>query len=91
MSLSNHIAGILGASLALTLLVRCGAGTPTPLEQSEVLSYSAGEVGCVQVGATKADIDGCRNAIKSYWCGKGGPLYEAGACVYPPPVDGGAQ
>lgn len=74
-------------------LEACGAATPTPLEQQEVGQDLKSEAACIVQGATRADIDGCRNAVKAYWCGKdGGALHVAGACTYTPdggPKDGG--
>lgn len=77
----------------LFAVLACGAGTPTPLEQQEVGQDLKSEAVCIVQGATRADIDGCRNAIKAYWCGRdGGALHVAGACTYDAgPKDGGGQ
>lgn len=78
----------------MAFLFGCGAGTPTPLEQAEVVDDGASQMTCVQVGQSRAAIDACRNAVKAYWCGDGGPLHEAGACTYhapSAPKDGGGQ
>jgi hypothetical protein len=80
--------------IACVVILGCGAGTPTPLEQAEIADYGSAQLMCVQVAKSASDADGCRNAVKAYWCGDGGPLQQAGACFYRPvagPTDGGAQ
>lgn len=76
--------------LAGALVVACaGSNAATPLEQSEIATYAAGQAECVAIAKTREDAEGCRNALKRYWCGDGGPLQQAGACSFP--TDGGTD
>jgi len=85
---------ILGVTLSIValafLIVSCSASTPTPMQQADVAQFSGQQGACVAQYSTKADIDACRDRVKSFWCADGGALREAGACDSVKLSDGGA-
>lgn len=78
------------------VLLDCGAGGPTTLQQEQVTAYGASQIQCIETaklaGKTEADAVGCRNAMRKYWCGDGGALSGVGGCTYTPIIlDAGAD
>lgn len=76
-----------GAELSVPLAMLCVAilavscATVAPLEQ-----YRTDSLDCIAKATTKAEADLCRAAVEIHYCGDGGALADAGACV-----EGGAQ
>lgn len=68
------------ATWVLLVLEGCGAGTPTPLEQAEIVDYGSAQVTCAYLAKSPGDSDRCADAVRAYWCGDAGPLRAAGAC-----------
>ena len=58
----------------LLLLISCA--TVTPLE-----AYRSESLACISKASTKAEADICRAAVEVHYCGDGGALADAGACV----------
>ena len=69
----------------LAFLTGCGANSPTPAQQAEVVSYAAQEQACVALATTEDAADKCIAQVRALYCGPFGVLREAGACSY----DGG--
>ena len=78
-------ASALALGALLTVLPGCGANSPTPAQQAEVVSYAAQEQACVALATTEDAADKCIAQVRALYCGPFGVLREAGACSY----DGG--
>ncbi len=67
----------------LAALGTCGCGSGLDAaQQLEVSAYAGQQIQCVTLATDREHADQCRQAVKAYWCGHGGPLHEAGACDY---------
>ena len=61
-------------------------GCATVAQQGLVTAYGAEQQACVNDAGNWTQYRTCVAAVREKWCGKGGALYEAGACNY----DGGS-
>ncbi len=86
------LAGLVGATsgvLVLAALYAC-ASAPTPAQQLDEGLWTAGDAKCIATGATRADVDACRDALRVAACGPGGSFADAGnACQDVRLSDGG--
>ena len=78
------------ACLAI-MMVGCGGGLGTPAQQADIAAFAAEDNACVTDNSLRATIDACKDAVRARWCGVNGQLYDAGACTYSAPSDGGGQ
>ena len=84
------LGAVTGLLVAGAVMLACGAGTPTPAQQFDEGLWTAGDAKCLATGATRADVDACRDALRVAACGPGGSFADAGnACQDVRLSDGG--
>lgn len=67
-----------GACVALS-----GCGGPTAQQQVQEADWSALDAFCIKNGATRGDIDACRDGLRESFCAPDGGIFaDSGACVH---------